>query len=149
MLGFMIKGTPTEPVDDRGRLSGTTKEDEIIGQAKEAAERIRSNDEYAAYKAWPDWRTIGLAFQLGQSDAMRAAETNEPQGPRYRKCYGEWLTRTGLAEIADKDVRCRLLYLIENIDAVDRWLQTLPSNQREKMNHPNRCGDHLRSQVVV
>ena len=139
MLGFMTNSsTATKLIDDdAGRLSETTKEGEIVSQAQEAAKRIRSNNNYVTCQRWSDWCTIAQALQIGQSEAMRAAGTNKPQGPRYRKAFSEWLASAGLEDIADKDVRCRLLYLNKNINAVDDWFQTLPSNQREKMNHPN------------
>ena len=123
----------TQNSDDQPELSGTTQnsDDQVIARAQEAASRLIAGASYQ------DWVTVGRALLIGRAHSMYEAGTNKPQGSRYAACFSRWLADTKLDKVADKGTRSRLLDLLDHIDVVEKWRQTLPTNQRLEFNHPN------------
>ena len=109
---------------------GPANPDSIILRGQEAWARLRQE------LAWEDWLAVGEALRLGRHLAMLEARTNEPSGKRYQAIYGDWLRQNGFDEI-DKGDRSRLFDCLENLSAIHGWRQTLPLNQRVRLNHPN------------
>jgi len=109
---------------------GRANPDPIILRGQEAWARLRQE------LAWEDWLAVGEALRLGRHLAMLEARTNEPSGKRYQAIYGDWLRQNGFDEI-DKGDRSRLFDCLENLSAIHGWRQTLPLNQRVRLNHPN------------
>jgi hypothetical protein len=87
-------------------------------------------------KSFADWFVVAIALEHGQHLAMLEAHTNKPVGARFQTVMGEWLRVTGFDEI-DKGVRSRLLECLKHRAAIEAWRQTLPSNKRQQLNHPN------------
>jgi hypothetical protein len=87
-------------------------------------------------KSFADWFVVAIALEHGQHLAMLEAHTNKPVGARFQAVMGEWLRVTGFDEI-DKSVRSRLLECLKHRAAIEAWRQTLRSNKRQQLNHPN------------
>ena len=88
-----------------------------------------------------EWRDLILALGLGRGIALNAAETNKPQGPKYRKAIGVWLRCYGFDRIDEGD-RSRLLKCFDNLAAIDAWRATLSSEEQVKLNHPRTVLAH-------
>jgi hypothetical protein len=125
-------------------LSRTTQnsDNQIIARAQEAASRL------IAGASWQDWVAVGRALQIGRAHAMYEAGTNEPKGSKYAACMSHWLAATKLDKVADKSARSRLLDLLDNIGAVEKWRQTVPANKRLELNHPNTVWRHWQKSLV-
>jgi hypothetical protein len=100
-----------------------------IKAGQQAWERLQ------AHQTWDDWKAVGFALAEGRTRAMAAAKTNQPRGSCYNKIYSGWLGARGFDGLG-KSTRARLLQCMENIDAIDAWLQTLKADRRLKLNHP-------------
>jgi hypothetical protein len=73
---------------------------------------------------------------VGREFAMATAATNQPAGSRYNAAFGIWLQRHQFEEI-DKGDRSRLLRLMDNRVAIEKWRGTLPESTRLRLNHPS------------
>jgi hypothetical protein len=134
----------TEPQDDgEGAPDGLSQDNPIdeettIKLAKDAAGRLLSGNTF------DDWVAVGNGVIAVRMRAMRAAKTNRPEGRKYAEAFEEELAEAGLEKIAgDKAVRSRLHDILENLNEVEAWLQTLPSNKRLEYNHPNTVWRHF------
>jgi hypothetical protein len=139
------QAAPTADQQQQPELSGTTQtsDDQVIARAQEAAGRLITG---AAYQ---DWITVGRALQIGSAHSMYEAGTNKPQGSRYAACFSRWLAGTKLDKVADKGTRSGLLDLLDRLEDVERWRQTLPANRRLELNHPNTVWRHWQRSTVV
>jgi hypothetical protein len=79
---------------------------------------------------------VGEALDIGRTECMRLAYTNEPRGRAYNEAFSKWLTENGFADI-DKGTRSRLAEIMANRPAIEAWRATLASNERQRTNHPN------------
>jgi hypothetical protein len=66
---------------------------------------------------------------------MDAAQSEKPQGPKYRKIIGVWLRCHGFDRIDEGD-RSRLLKCYDNFSAINAWRSALPAEEQAKLNHP-------------
>ncbi len=96
---------------------------------------------------WGDWYMVGEALAAGRELAMRGAETNRPEGSAYNQLFGEWLVRYGLQNI-DKSDRAKLLKIVEQPEILE-WRQSLPQNERMKLNHPSSVWRHWQKATQV
>jgi hypothetical protein len=103
---------------------------EIVRRGKEAMERRR--------RGFEDWMAIAEALQVGRSECMRAAQTNEPKGKRYEKIMGEWLVAHSF-HVIGRGARNRLLECLQRRAAIEKWRATLTEGERLRFNHPTRC----------
>ena len=71
-----------------------------------------------------------------RSEAMSTAHVNRPEGRRYNQEYSELLKANGFDGV-DKAVRSRLFFILDNIAGIEKWLATVPTNKRLKLNHPD------------
>jgi hypothetical protein len=106
--------------------------DECIEAGRQASERLKA----ASKHAWADWLLVGKAWQHVRSQAMFAAQTNQPSGRRFSQQCSDLLKRAGLDWI-DKGTRSRLLDCLEHHEEIDAYLAKLPPGKRLKTNHPN------------
>jgi hypothetical protein len=100
---------------------------EIGGQAWK---RIKEDSTYN------DWMAVGEALDIGRSECMRLARSNEPRGRAYTETFSKWLAENGFADI-DKGTRSRLDEIMRNRPAIEAWRATLASNERQRINHPS------------
>jgi hypothetical protein len=101
---------------------------------------VAGREAWARLQVWihhtfSDWLIVGTALAAIQSDAMVAAQTNQPKGRRYCKEAGELLREAGLDGV-DKGCRSRLLKVLEHQDEIQVWLAKLEPAKRVKLNHP-------------
>jgi hypothetical protein len=101
-----------------------------IEHGRQAWKRIRSDSTYE------DWMAVGQALDIGRSECMRTAGTNEPRGRGYNEAYSSWLSEYGFADI-DKGTRSRLAECMANRSAIEAWRQALSLTERLRLNHPN------------
>jgi hypothetical protein len=114
----------------------------IIERARQAATRLASG------QTWADWRAVGRAYWIGHCEAKRRANNN--QGRRYASAFHEWTRRVGLDKVLfDKATRACLIKLMENLDKVEAWRKTLPSNKQLEINHPRVVLAHWKRSTVV
>jgi hypothetical protein len=80
----------------------------------EDQDKVRLGQEAMARRrrGWDDWVVIGEAIEVGRTEAMREANTNEPVGRRYERAMAKWLVDRSFKEI-DKGIRA----LLERIEA--------------------------------
>ena len=102
--------------------------DEIVRRGKNAMERLQ--------RGYGDWMNIAEALEVGRTESMRAAHTNEPRGKRYEKSMGDWL-RSHSFYVIDKSTRTHLLECLRHSAEIDRWRATLTEAQRFRFNHPD------------
>ena len=82
----------------------------------------------------PEWLKVGVGFRTGRAWAMRRAGTNQPMGRGYNEAFGRWLKEYRLDDIDQAD-RSNLFKLMDS-PAILEWRNTLPDEQRGKLNHP-------------
>jgi hypothetical protein len=116
------------PPTNDGLSSSTLTKDEIVRRGQEAMKRKHCSFE--------DCLIIAEALEIGRTESMRAAHTNEPTGKRYDKQMGEWLLANGF-HLIDKATRSRLREVIEHRAAIEKWRATLTEPERFRFNHPD------------
>jgi hypothetical protein len=119
LLVEVEEGRPSQPSNDA-----------IIQRGQDAWNRHKTD------ATWNGWLAIGAALAIGRADAMVAANTNQPQGTRYRREFGSWLAHHHFDDI-DKGDRHRLFAVMDNRAAIEAWLATLTLTERLRLNHPN------------
>ena len=106
------------------------KDVDRIGRAGQAAwKRLQT------CKSWSDWMAVGEALLAGRTLAMKAAETNRPEGKAYNQIFSQWLAHYRLNEI-DKSARAKLLFVMEHRGEIEDFRAGLPINVRMELNHP-------------
>ena len=108
------------------------KPSECIRAAQEAWRRLLSSPDPTRQ----DWLLVGKACQLLRAEAMHTAHVNKPEGRRYNQEISYLLKANGLDDIGKAD-RSKLLFILDNIVEVERWLATVPANKQLKLNHPH------------
>jgi hypothetical protein len=108
----------------------TADRDTYIRRGQEAWKRHKEDATYN------DWLAIAEALDIGRTEAMAEANTNQPEGSRYNKLFGEWLAGHGFDDI-DKGDRSRLFDILENRAAIEGWRRTLPRAKRFAYNSPS------------
>jgi hypothetical protein len=79
---------------------------------------------------------VGEALDIGRTECMRLARSNEPRGRAYNEAFSKWLSENGFADI-DKGTRSRLAMISASRPAIEAWRATLASNERQRINHPS------------
>jgi hypothetical protein len=118
-----------------------------ISQDPEAAESCAaqlSTDEVAAGRdtlarhyllKFDEWVTVGRGWAHGHAYAVRNA--GKPKGLKYNRHAGDWIRRYGYDKL-DKAVRSRLLDVVEHLDEITAWRDSLEAKDRDRANHPWR-----------
>lgn len=111
-----------------------SKADEIIRLGAEAMTRL------AKGRSWDDWVAVMRVLDLARTTAMREANTNKPQGSRYREALAKWFRVHDEDEVyssINKADRSRLLKCFDNLAALSYWRDCLmPPEQRLKVTYP-------------
>jgi hypothetical protein len=97
---------------------------------RQAWKRIKEDSTYN------DWMAVGEALDIGRTECMRLARSNEPRGRAYNEAFSQWLTDNGFADI-DKGTRSRLAEIMANRPTIEAWRATLAANERQRINHPS------------
>jgi hypothetical protein len=104
--------------------------DAVIDRGKAALIRLERDKQ-----TWPDWCAVCEAQLAVQTLAMTAAQTNTPQGPRYREAAKHFLALHKFDRI-NKGMRSLMCEVARNLDAIESWRSTLPSEELLELNHP-------------
>ena len=108
----------------------STVDERRLQAAADAAERIKRGQH------WLDWMDVAEGLGVGRAQAMRMAGTNRPAGSAYNKAFGRWLDQHRWARDLDKPTRAHLFWCLDNRNDLDRWRETLATNERARLNHP-------------
>jgi hypothetical protein len=82
-----------------------------------------------------DWMQVAEALEIGQKECMRLAETDKPQGSRYRKIFGDWLREHHFDDM-DKGDRVLALKILSDRPKIETWRAELELDERLNLNHP-------------
>jgi hypothetical protein len=86
---------------------------------------------------WEEWVAVMRALDIARTTAMFEANTNKPQGPRYREAIRRWFRLHGAFEAIHKSDRNRFHRCFDNLDAINAWRKKhVPSPQLLKLNYP-------------
>lgn len=108
-------------------------DDATIDLGRAAWKRIQH---HARKKSFEDWIKLGRALLVGRCEAMKAAGTNKPVGNRYNMAMNSWLTANGMHGV-NANERYKIFSILENLDAVQRWLDGIGDAERRRMQHPS------------
>jgi hypothetical protein len=112
---------------------------EVLRQGEEAMMRL------AKGATWQDQILVMRALDIGRSTAMLEANTNEPQGPRYREAFRKWLRCHPAFEAIHKSDRSRFLKCFDNLEEINEWRKSLPPDRLLKSNYPPTILSHWES----
>jgi hypothetical protein len=110
----------------------------IIERGKVALIRLEHDTQ-----TWPDWCAACAALLAVQALAMTAAQTNKPEGPRYRQAINHYLAGHGFDHI-HKSTRSLMCEVARNIAAIETWRSKLPADELLELNHPRVVLTHWR-----
>jgi hypothetical protein len=107
------------------------------------AEVLRRGDEamtrLAEGRSWADWIAVMRVLDIARTTAMLEANSNKPQGPKYRAAISKWYRLHETYQAIDKSDRSRLLKCFDNLDAINGWREKhVPEPQRLKLNYPTQ-----------
>lgn len=130
--GVMVTNTAVPTVAPPPRLVPHQPSNmEIIRMGEEAMERL------AKGQSWEVWVKVMRALDAGRSTAMLEANSNRPQGPRYKKAFRKWLRLHPAFKSIDKSDRNRFHKCFDNLDAINDWRDKhVPPHQLLKLNYP-------------
>lgn len=95
----------------------------------------RAWDELRRHQTWDAWVVLGKSIDIGRAQSLLEARANRPVGYRYNKTFSSWLAANKFDDI-DKSTRSRLLQCIDNLPAIQGWLDDLKPGERADFNHP-------------
>jgi hypothetical protein len=131
---------PTESGQPDHGLCQHNPTDAIVRRGKEALTRLR--------RGYEDWQDIADALDVGRSESMRAAHTNEPKGKRYESEMAKWLLANSF-HLIDKAARKRALECRQHRAEIEKWRVTLTEAERFRFNHPDTVLRKWRASTVV
>ena len=106
---------------------------EVIRRGEEAMTRL------AAGRSWDDWVAVMCVLDIARTTALSEANSNKPQGPRYREAIAKWFRLHPAFESIDKSDRSRLHKCFDNLDAINDWRKKHVSPQQLlKLNYPTQ-----------
>jgi hypothetical protein len=101
--------------------------DDTIAAGREAWAKLGTANSFEA------WRSVALAVAIGRQQAMQAAGTNKPQGPKYGAAFNRWLEDNGFRQMP-YPVRTACCRLVDNLREIELWRATVPGGER--WHHP-------------
>jgi hypothetical protein len=110
----------------------------LTNAAREAAETLR--------KSWDHWIIIGKAIDAYRRQLFRVLKINEPRGKEYQDLMGEYLIANEFHETCQhgftKAERTNLQHCIDNLQAINKYRETLPFKTRQRLNNPSAMWLH-------
>ena len=108
----------------------------IVAAGLKAWKQLKAN----THKTWDDWILVGKALHVGRQEAI--ARTGMPPGHKLcNDAFSLWLKQhQDLADfniIDKKSCRARLLWIIDNLDKIERWRATRSVSERAAWNSPS------------
>jgi hypothetical protein len=86
-------------------------------------------------ESFSGWLAIGKALQVGRDHALRATQANAPMGRLYCKEFSKWIEAHGFSRMP-KSTRSVAIELAEHSDAITKWRDKLPEQQKRRLIHP-------------
>ena len=132
---------PEIPPTDRERFGADFKppvpvmqphrrnDDEIVLEGEAALRRIRGSAPVQ------DWLKIGRALLVLRKRAMKEVGAKKPRGLPYVTRNSALLRQHGFMAIS-RSARQTAMLVVENLPAIEAWLETLPDERRLGLNHP-------------
>jgi len=108
----------------------------IIERGKAALSRLEHDK-----RTWGDWCAACAGMLESQTLAMRAVQTNKPNGPQYRQTVKHFLVAHRLDYI-HKSTRSLMCEVARNIDAIEAWRSKLSADELLELNHPRVVLNH-------
>jgi hypothetical protein len=104
----------------------------LLADGEQAWSRIKEGGR----RTWLDWIKIGEAYQALVNKVLNANGLNSPNGKQWARAFSpELRARQWLNQIPKGD-RSKLYSIMEDRHDIERWLETLPLEQRVTLNHP-------------
>jgi hypothetical protein len=113
----------------------------IIEQGKAALVQLERDRQ-----TWPLWVAASQAQLAIQTLAMAAAQTNTPQGPRYREAVRNFLALHGFDRI-NKGTRSIMCEVARKLAAIEQWRSALPPEELLELNHPRVVLDRWKRSI--
>jgi hypothetical protein len=89
------------------------------------------------HRNWELTKEVGAGLVEVRRLAMSRAMTNSPYGRAYTAAHAQLLEASKLdLRIKDKGDRQKLVALMDNLPAVEKWLESLSEEDRRRWNHP-------------
>ena len=130
--GIPVTETTARPAPKVGTFQPSKAE--VIRLGAEAMTRL------AEGRSWDDWVAVMRVLDIARTTAMLEANTNKPQGHRYREAIAKWFRVHDEDEVfsaIDKADRSRLLKCFDNLAALSYWRDCIMSpEQRLKVTYP-------------
>jgi hypothetical protein len=112
---------------------------DAVTAGREAWARLRDHER----ASWDMWLCVGRALVQGRIDCMKIAGVNEPKGGKYNYAAEVWLAQNGFSDMWPGE-RHRIVKIVENLPAVERWLASLPPERKRRINHPSAWLTYLK-----
>ena len=145
-LNIFAEELPSKPVSlPVFNLPPLDLESEIREAAAKVAERRvirRGRDAWLAINAinraesFESWQAIGAALAIGKRLALRATGANDVHSRHYINWFSRWLVQNGFGRIKPK-TRSWAIALHENAEAIIKWRDSLPEQQRRRLINPH------------
>jgi hypothetical protein len=102
-----------------------------------AAHHALNQQDKLVHRNWALTKEIGAGLVEVRRLAMSRAMTNRPYGRAYTAAHAQLLEASKLdLRIKDKGDRQKLIELMDNLPAVEKWLKSLSEEDRRRWNHP-------------
>lgn len=116
--------------------SAENERDRVLRLGREALANLNTS------KNWHWWVDVGVALHIGREECKEQVglkNSNVPPnkyGARYNRVFSHWMQEQGFNTI-DAGDRSRLLQVMDNLDKITAWRDTLTEPERRNLNHPS------------
>jgi hypothetical protein len=113
-----------------------------------AAHAALNQQDKMAHKNWELTKQVGAGLVEVRRLAMSRAMTNSPYGRAYTAIHPQILAASKLDQrIKDAGDRQKLIELMDNLPAVEKWLEGLSPEDRRRWNHPTTIHRHWKASL--
>jgi Sigma-70, region 4 len=123
----------------RGKSTGlSTATQQIVESGRNAWHRIKSSSRMR--QNYRDWQAVSDALQIGEDLAQELAGGTD-RGGAYSRLVGAWFRENEMSDITSA-VRAWCREIRRNQIEIEAWRNSLPAEQRAKLNHPRTVLEH-------
>jgi hypothetical protein len=113
------------------------------------AQRALNELDKQTHKSWTYWKQVGAGFVEIRTLAMREGGANRPYGRAYTAAFARLLAHYKFADrIKDPGDRQKLVAVMDNLAAIERWMETLPPEDRRRWTHPTTIYRHWQKSLL-
>jgi DNA-binding CsgD family transcriptional regulator len=116
----------------------STGTQQIVEAGRNAWLRIKSSSRMR--QNYRDWQAVSDALQIGEDLAQELAGGTD-RGGAYSRLVGAWLRENEMSDITPA-VRAWCREIRRNQIEIEAWRNSLPADQRAKLNHPRTVLEH-------